>query len=140
MSGVDTDRRSPDTDDPELPRRLLIVEDNPDIRAMIAILFAHPQVSITTADDAGTGLETAAKVRPHVMLIDVVLPGRDGVEVFHELRRARLSPRVLFMSAAPRLGAATRASELGAYGFISKPFDASARELILRALDLPPKS
>jgi DNA-binding response OmpR family regulator len=134
------DGREPRTEDPELPRRLLIVEDDPDIRGMIPILFAHPQVSITTAHDAGTSLETAARLRPHVVLIDVVLPGRDGVEVFHELRRARPSPRILFMSAAPRPGAAMRASELGAYGFISKPFDESARDVILRALDLQPKS
>ena len=68
------------------PRRVLIVDDNEDAAnslAMILKLIGHETVSVYSADEA---LSQAATFRPHVVLLDIGLPGMDGYEVAQQLR------------------------------------------------------
>jgi DNA-binding response OmpR family regulator len=117
-------------------RRLLIVDDEPDVAATLSQFLAHPLVSIETATDGTAGLEKAWASKAHALLLDVGMPGVNGFEVFAELRRARFGPRILLMSGTTKPGIFTLAMQLGAYACFRKPFedDLSFRRSVWSAL------
>jgi two-component system CheB/CheR fusion protein len=71
---------------PSGSRRVLIVEDNPDARDMLEHLLKRAGHQVKTAMDGVGALEEAARFAPHVVLLDIGLPGMDGYEVARELR------------------------------------------------------
>jgi signal transduction histidine kinase len=68
------------------PRRVLIVEDNPDTRDMLQHLVKRAGHEVKTAIDGPAALQEAERFAPHVVLLDIGLPGMDGYEVARELR------------------------------------------------------
>jgi CheY-like chemotaxis protein len=121
-------------------RRLLIVEDEADLRGFLVELFNHPLIVTETATNGIEALVKAREFKPHVILLDVWLPGIDGFEVFRVLRREPdlLFSRVIFVSAHAEPGALALAKDNGAYAWIRKPF--AGDKLIgkvLEALALP---
>jgi putative two-component system response regulator len=77
------------------------------------------------ADDGATGIEVARKERPDVILLDVMMPGMDGWEVFGELvkeERTATIP-VVFLTARAELRDQARGLELGGVDYVTKPFD-----------------
>jgi DNA-binding response OmpR family regulator len=101
---------------------VLICEDEPALRELMRISVGDG-FDFAEADDAASCLELARATRPDVILLDVMLPGRDGIDVLRELRRDRdlAHTRVLVVTAQP----ATRddAMRAGADLVIEKPFD-----------------
>ncbi|HEX7378463.1 MAG TPA: response regulator [Pirellulales bacterium] len=69
------------------PRRVLVVDDQPDAAKTLAALLAHLGHEVRIAHDGSAALETAADFRPQVVLLDIGLPGMDGHEVARQLRR-----------------------------------------------------
>jgi CheY-like chemotaxis protein len=120
-------------------RRLLIVEDDPEVLGGYEAVLAHPDISV---DRAANGIEALARARaflPHVMLLDVTLPGMDGFEIFRILRKdpdLRLI-RVIFVSAHSAPGALAMAKDLGAWAWMRKPFgEEKLRKRVLEALEM----
>ena len=105
------------------PIRVLIVDDHPAVRRGLRsfLELAGGLEVIGEAADGPTALELVAEAGPDVVLLDIMLPGMDGVEVLHELRRREVPARVLVVTSFPdRLLAAVRA---GARGYLSKDVD-----------------
>lgn len=108
-----------------MTKKILVVEDNSDIRRLIRITLEFEDVQILEAPDGSTGLQLAARERPDVAVLDVMMPGgTDGLEV---CRRIKADPdlaatKVIMLSAcgAPRDIAA--ATEAGACAYLVKPF------------------
>jgi CheY-like chemotaxis protein len=126
------------SDDPHL-RRLLIVDDDPDVLASLPVVLAHPRIEIDTAANGIAGLAAARRSSPHLVLLDAYLPGMDGFEVFRQLRRdpALRYARVILISGTAETGALALAKELGAYGWIRKPLAPVAfRRKVFAALEL----
>src|SRR5262245_11715490 len=120
--------------------RLLIVEDEADIAASLHLLLSHSMLRIEVAS---TGLEGIAKARafaPDVILLDVRLPGMDGIEVYTALRAelAARDTKVIFLSAHADGESVARANALGGVAWIRKPFRAETlRGTVFGALKLP---
>jgi signal transduction histidine kinase/DNA-binding response OmpR family regulator len=118
-------------------RRLLIVEDDPDTVEILREVLAHPRIELHVCTDGLSAVERAWSAQPHVILLDHMLPGRSGFDLFVELRRASFAPRIVLLSAHAPAETFALAEDLGAYLCLRKPFDATLRGKILGALDVP---
>jgi DNA-binding response OmpR family regulator len=117
------------------PLRLLVVEDHHALRANIAALFeAHGHV-VDFAADGRSGLRMALEAPPDVLVLDLGLPGMDGLDVCAELRaRADRHVPVLMLTARDALDDKLTGFRHGADDYLVKPF--AGEELLARCLAL----
>ena len=104
--------------------RLLIIDDEPSIRFSIEAVFDRDDVSVLGAETAAEGLRLAAEASPDVILLDIRLGDRSGLEVFHDLRRIDPKSLVIFITGHGTAETAIEAMKLGAYDYLTKPLDA----------------
>ena len=79
--------------------------------------------AVETAANGYEGLQKAREVNPELLLMDMKMPGLDGIETLRELRRIGLDSKVIMMTAYGELDMINEAKELGALAYITKPFD-----------------
>ena len=117
--------------DPPVAVRVLIVDDHTLVRAGLCRLlqgFSDMQV-VAEASNAAQALELALHHRPDVVLLDLSLPGRSGLEALSDIRRQLPATRVVMMSMHDDSGHVRDALDRGAAGFVVK--DAAPQELEL---------
>ena len=114
------------------PQRILVVEDERDIAALVAYHLTKEGYRVRTAEGGSEALEATRSERPDLVLLDLMLPGFSGYEVLAELRRRPATADVPVVVLTARKDEADRVKglELGADDYITKPF--SPRELVLR--------
>lgn len=111
--------------------RILIVEDETRIGAFLARAFQAEGFTVDVVEDGERGLSQAL-ARPYdLVILDLLLPSRDGLEVLAELQRRRADLPVLILSARGDLSTKLRGFELGAVDYVAKPF--ALDELLARA-------
>jgi DNA-binding response OmpR family regulator len=110
--------------------RILVVEDEPRILAFLARGLEAEGFSVDGARDGVDALRLARRGTYDLVLLDLLLPGRDGLSVLHELNRLRPELRVVIVSARSDLPTKLRGFGLGASDYLSKPF--SFDELVAR--------
>ena len=114
-----------------MPRSFLIVDDDERIRRSLFDAFDGPTVSVTTAPSAEAALQVIAEVDPDVALVDVRMPGMDGLELLRLLRERSPDVAVVIMSAYEDLPTVATAMRDGAVDFLIKPLDLhQVREVI----------
>lgn len=114
------------------PHRILVVDDEPDITALVAYHLAKEGYRVTTAGTGADALRSAREERPDLVVLDLMLPGHSGFEVLAELRR-RDETRdvgVLLLTARKDEPDRIKGLSLGADDYLAKPF--SPKELVLR--------
>ncbi|MGZ4180322.1 MAG: response regulator transcription factor [Solirubrobacteraceae bacterium] len=111
--------------------RILIVEDEARIRAFLARAFAAEGFTVDVVEDGDSGLSRALADTYDLVILDLLLPGRDGLSALHELHRRRPELPVLILSARSDLPTKLRSFEFGAVDYVSKPFVLD--ELLARA-------
>ncbi|MFE2230374.1 response regulator transcription factor [Streptomyces kronopolitis] len=114
------------------PRRVLVVEDDPTVAEVVTGYLSRAGYTTAHAADGFAALDRAADFRPHLVVLDLMLPGLDGLEVCRRLRRSADGPAVPVVMLTARGEEADRilGLELGADDYVTKPF--SPRELVLR--------
>jgi len=112
--------------------KILVVEDEADILELVSYSLSREGYRVLGAGDGETGLEMARGDGPDLVLLDIMLPGLDGLEVCRRLRREAITESipVIFVSAKGGESDVVSGLELGADDYIVKPF--SPRELIAR--------
>jgi two-component system copper resistance phosphate regulon response regulator CusR len=110
--------------------RILIVEDEARIRSFLARAFEAEGFQVDVVEDGEHGLERAVAGSYEFVILDLLLPGHDGLEVLSELQRLRPELPVLILSARTDLATKLRGFELGAFDYLDKPF--SLDELLAR--------
>src|ERR1019366_4765140 len=110
--------------------RILIVEDESRIRAFLARAFEAEGFPVDVVEDGERGLSHALAGSYDLVILDLLLPGRDGLDVLRELHRARSELPVLILSARGDLSTKLESFELGAVDYMAKPF--SLDELLAR--------
>lgn len=105
--------------------KLLLADDSITIQKVVGIIFANEDYELTVVDNGDAALEKAREIRPDVMLVDALMPGKSGYEVCAEVRRNPLLKEIplLIMTGAFEPFDETKARENGADDFISKPFE-----------------
>ncbi len=113
-------------------QRVLIVEDEVDIADLIMFNLQRAGYEVFKAHDGIRGTEVAIRERPDLVVLDLMLPGRDGYSVFREIRRdARTSNiPVIMLTARAQTEDRIQGLEAGADDYLTKPF--SPKELVLR--------
>jgi two-component system response regulator MtrA len=109
--------------------RILLVEDDPSIREITTLGLRGAGFSVATAADGPEGLARFRADRPDLVLLDVMLPGLDGLEVAREIRRESTVPIVMLTARGDTLDIVV-GLEAGADDYVRKPFELP--ELIAR--------
>jgi two-component system phosphate regulon response regulator PhoB len=112
--------------------KILIIEDEIDIAELVALHLRREGFEPLLAHDGIAGLNLARTEAPALILLDLMLPGMDGVRLFKELRRfpaTRKTP-VIMLTARAQTADRIAGLELGADDYVTKPF--SPKELLLR--------
>lgn len=116
---------------------VMVVDDDPDIQLLLRIELSAEGYDVVTADDGLEAVDRIPSVRPDVVLLDVMMPGLDGWGVLERLEEPKPAVIVVSGLATDRDHHYRHAVEMGALGFVSKPFDSSKLlELIETAAQL----
>lgn len=105
--------------------RVLVVDDEGPIRLLCRVNLEAAGMVVHEAEDGATGVELARSELPDVILLDVMMPGMDGWEVFGELLKEERTAEipVVFLTARAELRDQARGLELGGVDYVTKPFD-----------------
>ncbi|THA30914.1 response regulator transcription factor [Streptomyces sp. A1547] len=115
---------------PEPPRRILVVDDDPTVTEVVTGYLKNAGFVVDTADDGHEALVCASRGRPDLVVLDLMLPGMDGIEVCRALREGSPAPAVIMLTARGEEEDRVLGLEVGADDYVTKPF--SPRELVLR--------
>ncbi len=113
--------------------RILVVEDEPDLQRVVAMALREEDYSVDTADDGEEGLYKAQTWEYDAIILDVMLPKRDGWSLLATLRASKPTP-VLMLTARDAVPDRVRGLDLGADDYLVKPFELSELTARLRAL------
>jgi two-component system, OmpR family, phosphate regulon response regulator PhoB len=119
-----------------MTHRILVVDDEPDITALVAYHLAKTGYRVSTATNGADALRSAREERPDIVVLDLMLPGLSGYEVLAELRK-RDETRdvgVILLTARREEADRIKGLSLGADDYLTKPF--SPHELALRVAAL----
>lgn len=109
--------------------RILIIDDEPQIRKLLKVTLQAHQFEIHEAENGEDGLQQALQAPPDLIILDLGLPGLSGIEVLHRLREWSCTP-IIVLTARDREEAKIEALESGADDYVTKPFGMG--ELIAR--------
>jgi two-component system phosphate regulon response regulator PhoB len=115
-----------------MTHRILVVDDEPDITALVAYHLAKGGYRVSTAANGADALKSASEERPDIVVLDLMLPGLSGYEVLQELRKREETRDVgvILLTARREEADRIRGLSLGADDYLTKPF--SPHELALR--------
>jgi DNA-binding NtrC family response regulator len=105
------------------PIRILVVDDEQHVRSSLAIWFREEGYQVSVAEGGKEALEIASREPPDILLVDIKMPGMDGLEVQRRMHAMLPEATVILMTAYAAVDTAVQALKDGAYDYIVKPFD-----------------
>jgi two-component system response regulator (stage 0 sporulation protein F) len=102
---------------------ILVIDDQPGIRRLLIEVLSEEGYSVLEAANGYEGFQQAKEQHPDLILMDMKMPGMDGIETLKELKKAGIGDKVIMMTAYGELDLVTEAKEIGAADYITKPFD-----------------
>ncbi len=103
--------------------RVLLLDDEPDVGRALVRLLKHEGFSPDYFDDCAPALEAARSGVYDVLVSDIAMPGMDGIEFMRQVRAFDYDVPIILLTGAPTIDSARKAIELGAYRYLTKPFD-----------------
>jgi len=115
--------------------RILVIDDNPHVLAILNDCLREEGYGVLGALTSDEGLKLAILSRPELVLLDIALPGANGLELLERIRSINPTARVIMVTGNMDPALARKALELGALAYIDKPFDlAYLKRVIAKAL------
>lgn len=102
--------------------RILVVDDSKFMRMLLGDLLSRNGFDVLEAESGEEALQIYRKERPDLVTLDILMPGRDGIETVGDLREEDPKARIVMVTALGMEDYIQRALEAGADGFILKPF------------------
>ncbi|MBI2728943.1 MAG: response regulator transcription factor [Polaromonas sp.] len=114
--------------------KLLLVEDDSSMQTALQRALSRRGIDVTGCTDGSVALDAWTALQPDVVVLDLSLPGMDGLQVLDAARRQGLKTPVLILTARGTVGDRVMGLNLGADDYLPKPFDLDELEARLRAL------
>jgi DNA-binding response OmpR family regulator len=114
------------------PATLMIVDDDPRACQLFAKILREEGYQVVTATGGAQAVALAAEAKPQLILLDIVMPELDGIATLRELRRHNHVCPVIMLTVQGTLQTARAAMILGAYDYITKPFDLELLKSVIR--------
>ncbi len=114
-----------------MPARVLVVDDDPEFVEMLRDFLSAKGYEVSTACDGLEALQKVKEERPHLILLDILMPKLDGLEVLEQLRQIDQEVGVIMITAVNEEETGRKGMELGAFDYIVKPLDLPYLERIL---------
>jgi two-component system OmpR family response regulator len=114
----------------EAPTRLLVVDDEPSIRDLLAASLRYAGYSVVTAENGASAIAAAEREQPDLVVLDVMLPDMDGFDVTRKLRERGREVPVLFLTARDDVEDKVKGLTVGGDDYVTKPF--SLEEVVAR--------
>jgi two-component system nitrogen regulation response regulator GlnG len=116
---------------------LLVIDDESSILHAFRRAFREEGIRLLTASTAAEGLELIGREEPEVVILDINLPDRSGLDTFHDIRQIDARIPVIFITGHGTTDTAIEAMKLGAFDYLLKPLElVPLRDLVRRALDI----
>jgi phosphate regulon transcriptional regulator PhoB len=114
------------------PQKILVVEDEPDIRKLVQYNLTQERFSVLEAEDGEQALKLLQRERPNLVILDLMLPGVSGMELCKLLKQRSETAKLPILMLTAKAGEADRivGLEMGADDYLAKPF--SPREMVAR--------
>jgi DNA-binding NtrC family response regulator len=120
-----------------MKNRVLVVDDEQAVCRLVTAIFTAEGFEVLAAHDGMEGLKRATADQPDVLLLDVRLPGLDGLEVLERLKATLPALPVVMLTGSSDVKTAVRATQLGAFDYLTKPIDRKEIvHVVRRALEL----
>ena len=113
-----------------MPGKILIIDDDPDIVESMRVVLESKGYKIDAAENGEKGLEKIRVDKPDLIILDVMLPGKDGISVCQELRKKKIDVPVLILTAKDTVRDKVLGLNSGADDYLTKPF--AFEELLAR--------
>jgi DNA-binding response OmpR family regulator len=114
--------------------RILLVEDNRRFSSSLAMALEEDGYAVDAAYDGPSGEEAALEPAYDLVLLDIMLPGKDGLEVCRSLRARRVGTPILMLTARDAVDDKVRGLDCGADDYLAKPFELAELRARIRAL------
>ncbi len=112
---------------------VLVADDEPRITKLVSMALSGEGFRVVTASGSEEALAKAEDMRPDIILLDIVMPGLDGIEVMRQLRERRQVP-VILLTAKGSTAEKAKGLDLGADDYVAKPFDLDELAARVRAV------
>ena len=121
--------------------RILVVDDEPEVLDMLREGLERLGYEASTAASVEQAIVAMARVRPHLVLLDLIMPGISGLEALTYFRQHHRTMPVIVISGAPGQESAQQARAAGAFDVLGKPFDLNTlKDLVAQAMRLAPRT
>jgi CheY-like chemotaxis protein len=118
--------------------KILLIDDDPLVRRVISRILKYEGYELLLADDGRRGLELFRSEQPELVITDIIMPGKEGIETIQEIRAISPDAKIIAISGGGRIGNTdylSIAEKFGAREVLSKPFEpAQLTDSILRCL------
>jgi two-component system chemotaxis response regulator CheY len=112
-------------------KKILVVDNEPHVCDVLRKFLVSKGYSVVEAYDGDKALAVYSKEKPDLVLLDVLMPGKDGIETLREMRALNPKAGIIMVTAVRDEDVAQKAMLEGAYGYITKPFDPYYLERVL---------
>ncbi|MGH7811522.1 MAG: response regulator [Candidatus Binatia bacterium] len=117
------------------PPVLMLIDDEFGVRESLKMVFGK-QYRLLEADSVEAAMPIVQEARPDVILLDVMMPRTDGIEVLQRIKAVRTDCEVIMLTGVNSQQLAEKAKDFGAFDFVGKPFDiVELRQKVARALE-----
>jgi len=117
---------------PNLPATLLVADDEPSVLSLLSDTFKKEGYCVHLASNGHEALEKYRTYLPDLILMDVRMPGMDGLEAFKAIRAEDQGVMIIIMTAYATIDTAVSAMKMGAFDYIVKPFNLDELKVIVR--------
>jgi CheY-like chemotaxis protein len=114
--------------------RILVIDDEPQVRAMLRQMLEREAYEVVEAEEGGEGMKLYQEQPPDLVITDILMPGKEGIETILALRKAYPEIKIIAISGGGRMGkldVLPIAKSFGAVRTLAKPFE---REELLEAV------
>ena len=113
-------------------RKILLVDDEPHVLELLSVALEDEGYTILLANNGKGALDQVKKEQPQVVLLDIRMPGLDGVEVLRRIKEINQASSVIMMTAYGAMDTVVEAMKLRAYDYLTKPLDLEKVKILIR--------